>query len=189
MRISGGIARGIPIKVPKDNRIRPALDQVRESVFSSLGDRVQGAAVLDLFAGTGSYGLEALSRGAETITFIELEKKSADNIKVNIQAVLKSMGLTPRDRELNVFCRNVMQWEPHESEQFDLIFADPPYSLLENYKDTIFNLATKLLEDDGLLLLEAPSQFDFCPENWIEGKKKKVKKGSPRIIKYQKVFN
>ena len=71
MRISGGFARGLTLKVPKISDIRPSQEMVRQAVFSILSDRVQGAQVLDLYAGSGSYGLEALSRGAAHATFID----------------------------------------------------------------------------------------------------------------------
>ena len=71
MRITGGKARGIPLASPKGDATRPATDQLREAVFSSLGARIEGAQVADLFAGTGAYGLEAMSRGAIGGIFVE----------------------------------------------------------------------------------------------------------------------
>ena len=81
MRITGGRAGGIPLKAPKGNHTRPATDRLRESVFSSLGASIEGCKVADLFAGTGSYGLEALSRGAASSTFFE-----SDHAALNLLA-------------------------------------------------------------------------------------------------------
>src|SRR5947199_1862085 len=92
MRISGGIARGIPLSVPKGDRVRPATDGMRQAVFSSLGERVVGARFLDLFAGSGAYGLEAMSRGASGGSFVEQNAKAAACIRQNIAAVGKSLG-------------------------------------------------------------------------------------------------
>ena len=88
MRISGGGARGIPLAVPKGDAVRPATDGMRQSVFSSLGARVVGARFLDLFAGSGGYGLEALSRGAAGGVFVEQNAKAAACVRQNIAAAV-----------------------------------------------------------------------------------------------------
>src|SRR5438045_2769775 len=90
MRISGGLARGIPLEVPKGNAVRPATDGLRQAVFSSLAARVSGAWFADLFAGSGAYGLEAFSRGAAGGVFVEKNAKAAACLRKNITAVCKS---------------------------------------------------------------------------------------------------
>src|SRR4051794_29287469 len=108
MRISGGRARGIPLLAPKGDAVRPATDGMRQSVFSSLGDRVVDARFLDLFAGSGAYGLEALSRGAATGVFVEQNAKAAACIERNIAAVCKSLGRESDDLDvLQVDARSV----------------------------------------------------------------------------------
>src|SRR3954466_4166381 len=97
MRISGGIAKGITLAVPRGDRVRPATDGLRQAVFSSLGDRVVAARFLDLFAGSGAYGLEALSRGAAGGSFVELNARAAACVRQNIAAVCKSMGRDEND--------------------------------------------------------------------------------------------
>src|SRR5882672_12911244 len=92
MRISGGVARGIPLAVPKGDAVRPATDGMRQAAFSSLGARVVGARFLDLFAGSGAYGLEALSRGAAGGVFVEQNAKAAACVRQNIAAVCKSLA-------------------------------------------------------------------------------------------------
>ena len=91
MRISGGAARGIPLMVPKGDAVRPATDGMRQAVFSSLGGRVVDAQFLDLFAGSGAYGLEALSRGAAGGIFVEQNGKTVECLRRNIAAVCKSL--------------------------------------------------------------------------------------------------
>src|SRR4051812_45085113 len=92
MRISGGGARGIPLLVPKGDAVRPATDAMRQGVFSSLGEHVVGARFLDLFAGSGAYGLEAFSRGAAGGRFVEQNAKAVACLRQNIAAVSKSVG-------------------------------------------------------------------------------------------------
>src|SRR6185312_3355422 len=92
MRISGGQARGIPLVVPKGDAVRPATDGMRQAAFSSLGAVVPGARFLDLFAGSGAYGLEALSRGAANGVFVEKNAKAAGCLRQNLTAVCKSLG-------------------------------------------------------------------------------------------------
>src|SRR5436190_17400994 len=92
MRITGGQARGIPLTLPKGDAVRPATDAMRQAVFSSLAARVAGARFLDLFAGSGAYGLEALSRGAAGGTFVEKDARTAEFIHRNIAAVCKSLN-------------------------------------------------------------------------------------------------
>jgi 16S rRNA (guanine966-N2)-methyltransferase len=91
MRISGGLARGIHLATPKGEAVRPATDSLRQAVFSSLGDRVVGARFLDLFAGSGSYGLEALSRGADGGLWVEKHRRTFELLRRNIAAVCVSM--------------------------------------------------------------------------------------------------
>src|SRR5208282_2969727 len=90
-RISGGNARGIELLVPKGDAVRPATDGMRQSVFSSLAARVVGARFVDLFAGSGAYGLEAFSRGAAGGTFVESNAQAAACLRRNIAAVSRSL--------------------------------------------------------------------------------------------------
>ena len=92
MRISGGGARGIPLRVPKGDAVRPATDALRQAIFSSLAQRVPGARFLDLFAGSGAYGLEALSRGAVGGVFVENNFQALGCLRQNVAAVCKSLG-------------------------------------------------------------------------------------------------
>ena len=92
MRISGGAARGIPLAVPKGDAVRPATDGMRQAVFSSLGARIVAARFWDLFAGSGAYGLEALSRGAAGGIFVERNPKAIACVKQNLGAISQSGG-------------------------------------------------------------------------------------------------
>jgi 16S rRNA (guanine966-N2)-methyltransferase len=119
MRVIAGTCGGIRLVVPKTD-IRPTMDRVKAAIFSSLGDRVIGARVLDLFAGTGALGIEALSRGAASVMFVENDRHAIAAIERN----LAQTGLSGRIRKQEVFdfLSHASTAEPH-----DLIFADPPY--------------------------------------------------------------
>lgn len=125
MRIVGGELRGRPLATPRDNAIRPTTDRAREAVFNVLahrfGDRLEGARVLDLFAGTGALGLEALSRGASYCVFIEESAEGRGLIRTNVEA----FGLTGKTK---IFRRDATGLgDAGTMGPFGLVFADPPY--------------------------------------------------------------
>lgn len=166
MRITGGRARGIPLRVPARGPIRPATDLLRQGVFSSLGPAVEGSRVLDLFAGTGSWGLEAFSRGASSVIFVERDRGAIECLTTNRAAVAKSLGRPPG--EASIVRSDVFKWRPDETLTFDLIFADPPFREIET-------LAVPLLEHlagwsgvgEGVtLVLETPGRFELSAAGW-----------------------
>jgi 16S rRNA (guanine966-N2)-methyltransferase len=123
MRISGGQDRGRPLKAPKHGGLRPTSDKVREALFSILGAKVDGASFLELFAGTGAVGMEALSRGAARAVFVDLSPKATRLIKEN----LKSLGY--RDRAA-VVTKDALQFLRNTAASlgpYDIVFVDPPY--------------------------------------------------------------
>jgi len=124
MRISGGQARGIPLVVPKGDAVRPATDGMRQAAFSSLGAFVVGARFLDLFAGSGAYGLEALSRGAAGGVFVEKNAKAAACLRQNLAAVCKSLGR--EESGVEVFLADALTGPVGDAVP-DVVFIDPPY--------------------------------------------------------------
>lgn len=125
MRVVGGDLRGRPLATPRDHAIRPTTDRTREAVFNMLAhrfaDRLEGARVLDLFAGTGALGIEALSRGASYCVFIEESAEGRGLIRTNVEA----FGLTGRTK---IFRRDAASLgEAGTMGPFGLVFADPPY--------------------------------------------------------------
>jgi 16S rRNA (guanine966-N2)-methyltransferase len=122
MRIVGGQFGGRRLVVPKDSRVRPTADRVREAWMSILGEALVGARVLDLFAGSGALGLEALSRGAVSVTFVELSSPSLEALDRNIIALGAGDVVT-------VHRGDAMRYvERLPDGAFDLVLADPPYS-------------------------------------------------------------
>ncbi|MGB0416919.1 MAG: 16S rRNA (guanine(966)-N(2))-methyltransferase RsmD [Coraliomargarita sp.] len=164
MRITGGNARGIPLKAPKGESTRPATDRMREAVFSSLGPSVEGCTVVDLFAGTGSYGLEALSRGAASATFVENDRAALNCLKQNVQAVLRSCSL---DTSLaSVSSQDVYTLKPSGA-GFDLVFLDPPYASITTGLARMFeNAVNHLATEDARVLVELPGNLDPVVAGW-----------------------
>lgn len=150
MRIIAGRAKGKRLYSPRGKDIRPTADRVKESIFNILGGQWEGVRVLDLFAGTGSLGLEAASRGAEEVVFIEKSRPALDLLKKNISlcgfdsnAVVLPMSV-PRGLTLMGQRRRV----------FHLIFADPPYDRGWVERAIAQILIHRVLTEDGLVVIE-----------------------------------
>ena len=156
MRIIAGKYKGRRLKVLKGRHIRPTTDRVREALFSILGDRVPGSRVLDLFAGTGALGLEALSRGAETVIFVERSPPARDIIKANIAA----LGLEEECEIIAGDYRTALRRLGERGESFNLIMADPPYRTAADGEETsVENLLSQIdqsatLREDGIVVIE-----------------------------------
>jgi 16S rRNA (guanine(966)-N(2))-methyltransferase RsmD len=153
MRIIAGIAKGMTLAVPRTG-VRPTTDRVREAIFSSLGARVPGARVLDLCAGTGALGLEAASRGAESVIFVE-------NARDALECLAQNMAAFRRNRDAHhVFSvarqsvKKQLRKLVDDGETFSLIFADPPYGDAAQELLLDENLP-RLLASEGLLVLES----------------------------------
>ncbi|MCQ2368224.1 MAG: 16S rRNA (guanine(966)-N(2))-methyltransferase RsmD [Kiritimatiellae bacterium] len=153
MRITGGIFGGRNLLVPKSDLIRPTQDRVREALFSILQTELSGAKFLDLFAGSGAVGLEALSRGASAATFVEANKKHAEILRKNI------MSFSNVSSRSNVIVKDVYSYVDNfsESDGFDIAFADPPYALGEEkgYARVLDTLKIRgVVRNGGLFIAE-----------------------------------
>lgn len=166
MRISGGLARGITLAVPPGDAVRPATDGMRQRVFSSLGARVAGARFLDLFAGSGAYGLEALSRGAAGGLFVERNTKAAACVRQNIAAVCKSLGRDARD--LVVLQGDARSVPVPGTGVPDLVFIDPPYDIIPEIAPALFVRLGEVLapKPDAVVVFEFPGELDLAPLGW-----------------------
>ena len=152
MRIIAGTAAGLILKTPKGLRIRPTADLVRQAIFNSLGDRVVGARVLELFGGTGALSLESLSRGAAQATCIEVSRKHARCIEQNFLMT----GLSREKFQLRV--QDVFAALPQllgVAARFDLVLADPPFGE-KNVGRRSTSLSQRLLDEEHLSGLLAP---------------------------------
>jgi len=151
MRVIAGSAGGIRLAVPKRG-VRPTMDRVKAAIFSSLGDAVAGARVLDLFAGSGALGIEALSRGASSAMFVEENRQSTEMIERN----LAKTKLKGRVRQQDVF--DFLRRGP-DAERVQIIFADPPYEKTKHGESYTEKLLTnealpRLLDSSGVFVLE-----------------------------------
>lgn len=151
MRVIAGSAGGVRLAVPKRG-VRPTMDRVKAAIFSSLGEAIIGARVLDLFAGSGALGIEALSRAAGSAIFVEHDRESAEAIEKN----LAKTKLKGRVRRQNVF--DFLR-QRSNSEKFEIIFADPPYEKNhrgKSHAEMLLNNETlpQLLEPNGIFVLE-----------------------------------
>lgn len=166
MRISGGGARGISLAVPAGDGVRPATDGMRQRVFSSLGECVSGAWFLDLFAGSGAYGLEALSRGARGGVFVERNAKAAACVRQNIASVCKSLGRDARD--LTVIQGDATMVALTGQMTPDVVFIDPPYDLIPELAQGLFSRLETILaaKPDALVMFELPGELDLAPVGW-----------------------
>ncbi len=130
MRVIAGTAGGTPLHTPRTD-LRPTMDVVKGAIFSSLGDFVAGARVLDLFAGSGALGIEALSRGARSVTFVESERRAVAAIGKNLEKT-RLTGPSATVHEMDVF-RFIDRFASTAS--FEIILADPPYAKAEGERD------------------------------------------------------
>ena len=149
MRVITGSARGMALKAPKGMDTRPTMDQVKEGIFSAIQFEVEGRRVLDLFAGSGQMGIEALSRGAKSAVFVDSRDDACKVVRENLAKTrLDGLGKVVRSDYLSYLhsCR----------ETFDLIFLDPPYAevFLENSLKTISQI--DILSDSGIIITERP---------------------------------
>ncbi len=151
MRITGGNSARRILKVPKGLDVRPTPDLVKQAVFNSLGERVVGAKVLELFAGSGALSLECLSRGAASVMCVEKSHRHAEFIRSN--AIAAGYGEILETRTQDVF--PVMRQLAESGRQFDLILADPPYGE-KNVNRRSESFAQQLLDDVNLPKLLAP---------------------------------
>ena len=161
MRIIAGTARGTPLKTPRGMDTRPTTERVKESLFSAIQFELAGKHVLDLFAGSGQLGLEALSRGAAEAVFVDGDKNAAAVIRENIQKT----GFTGNTQ---LICGDSIRYLKSCRKQFSLIFLDPPYqtNLLKDALETV--IAFDILAPNGIIIAERPKGSPFpvsCP--WL----------------------
>ncbi|MDR3317585.1 MAG: RsmD family RNA methyltransferase [Puniceicoccales bacterium] len=156
MRITGGLARGIALRSVRVAGLRPATSSLRQAIFSFLSDYIMGQCFLDLFAGTGSYGLEALSRGADSGIFVESDREIAAILEENLAAVCKSMGSNKES-----FIWNIDIFRLHTERRFDLIFIDPPYETVRKCWGVILMTGVRLLRqrEGSRIILEMPGDL------------------------------
>jgi 16S rRNA (guanine966-N2)-methyltransferase len=154
VRIVAGSRKGHRIAAPKGVVTRPTSDRVRESAFSIIGP-VDDAAVVDLFAGSGAMGLEALSRGAASCLFVERDRQSARVIQANLEK-LRLTGAVVASRDV----ASVLREERDRGRSYDLVLADPPYGEWDVHAEVLGELVPAILAPDGLVLVETADRVE-----------------------------
>jgi len=150
VRIIAGSHKGHRIDAPRGVTTRPTSDRVRESVFNLVAPWVEDAQVLDLYAGSGAMGLEALSRGAARAVLVEADVDACRTINAN----LDKLRLTGAQ----VLCQDVTRFLAAETRTYDLVFCDPPYEDYERLAPRLTRHLPRVLAEDGLLVLETSSR-------------------------------
>ena len=179
MRVITGKARGVQLKTPEGMLTRPTADRVKEALFSIINFDLPGAAVLDLFGGTGQLGIEALSRGANSAVFVDQREDACKIIRENLRRTkLESQGRVVRSDYLDYLRRS--------KEKFDIILLDPPYAevFLENALKCITEI--DILKSDGIIVAERPVEKELPFE--FEGftRSKDYKYGKTLLTIYRK---
>jgi 16S rRNA (guanine966-N2)-methyltransferase len=154
VRIVAGTRKGHRIAAPKGAATRPTGDRVREAVFSIVGP-VDGAAVLDLFAGSGAMGLEALSRGAASCVFVERDRAAVAAIQANLEK-LRLTGAVVTNRDVAAALRD----DRARGSRYDLVLVDPPYDEWERHANALAEHLPALLEDDALVVVETSDRVE-----------------------------
>ena len=150
LRITGGVLAGRRFKAPSGRGVRPSTDRVRESVFATLGP-LHGARVLDLYAGSGALGIEALSRGAANVVFVERASAALETLRRN----LAQLGLGDRSRVLGSDVRSAIRQLGRRGERYELILMDPPYASGEAERAMVAAVESGILSPGGTVVVES----------------------------------
>ena len=148
MRVISGIAKGVSLFSPQGTKTRPTTDFVKENLFNIIGDDIRGVSFLDLFAGSGAIGIEALSRGARAVAFVDISQKCIDLIRRNLEKTRLGEGAAVLKGDA------ALALKKFAGQKFDIIFLDPPY--LGDFVEKALREICKrdILEDNGYIILE-----------------------------------
>ena len=179
MRVITGKARGVQLKTPEGMQTRPTADRVKEALFSIINFDIPGAAVLDLFGGTGQLGIEALSRGAKSCTFVDAREDACKIIRENLRR-------TKLEDNTKVVRGDYLDYLKRSREKFDIILLDPPYAevFLENSLKCITEI--DILQSGGIIIAERPLGKELLLEFEGYTRSKDYKYGNTLLTLYRK---
>lgn len=157
MRVIAGKYRSRRLAAPEGMETRPTSDRLRETLFNVVAPRVAGSVWLDLFAGSGAVGIEALSRGAEMVYFVEAARRAAHTIRVNLEGLKLEEGFEVIEREVAAALRML----DVQAVVCDFCFLDPPYRKMEDYEQVLgFLSQSRLLKPESVVIAEHGKHFD-----------------------------
>lgn len=177
MRVIAGDKKGRRLVTPDGLDTRPTSDKVKEALFSIIQFELDGASFLDLFAGSGQMGIEAISRGAERAVFVDSGKKPCDCIRQN----LKELSLSDR---AEVKMQNAESYLSLCSEKFDIIFLDPPYK--EELVSAVFEAVTRVANDTAAIICEVPKGLEVLENVNGFSLKKRYRYGKTELVLFRK---
>ena len=177
MRVITGIARCKRLKSLPGNDVRPTTDKVKEALFSIIQFELEGRKVLDLFAGSGPLGIEALSRGAKSAVFVDLSRQAVEVIKKNLEAT----GFTKSAVVLNT---DSIAFATTRAENYDIAFIDPPYG--KGLLQKALPLVADIMNDGGVIVCEAPFEEEIPEEAGDFRLVKTYKYGKIKLATYRK---
>ena len=179
MRVITGKARGVQLKTPEGMLTRPTADRVKEALFSIINFDLPGSVVLDLFAGTGQLGIEALSRGAKSAVFVDAREDACKIVRENLRR-------TKLDTQAKVVRSDYLDFLRRSKEKFDIILLDPPYAevFLETALKTIAEI--DILQSGGIIITERPLGKDLLLDFEGFARSKDYKYGNTLLTLYRK---
>ncbi len=183
MRVIGGIYRGRRLRAPAGFDVRPTSDRLRETLFNILAPHIEGSRFLDLCAGTGAVGIEALSRGASSVTFIDRSRRACAVIESNLATLGVTSNATIIDRE----AASALKRLAGDAAKFDIVFFDPPYAS-EIYSQVMRQLAAGgLLSPNAIVIAEHRVKAQLEAEFGALRIYREVKQGESALAFYTRV--
>lgn len=182
LKINSGWSRGLSLKSPAGSHTRPTTARLREAAWNSLQFFLPDAKVLDVFAGSGVVGLEALSRGASAVTFIDNDKNALSCLQTNLNLLENRAKSNKTSFDASIMAGSFEIMKTLQPGSFDVIWADPPYADLKKFLEIFITVGPKLLSSEGRFVLECSSDDKanleqlFRHEDWgfMQTKQKKV---------------
>ena len=181
LRVISGKARGLKLDTPKNQDVRPTTDRVKESLFNMINSYIMDSNILDLFAGTGSLGIECLSRGAKNCVFVDKSKDSINIVRSNV----KKARVENESTILNVDFKDAVKRLSTQNQKFDVIFMNPPY--YENMFIECLKSIDKfnLLDEDGIIVVEHDTKDLFEDSIGRLNKSREKKYGNTTLTFYK----
>lgn len=182
MRIIAGTYGGRLLKTLKGEALRPTSDQLRETLFSVLGESIRSATFLDMYAGSGAVGIEALSRGAREVVFVEHHRPAVDLIREN----LRSLSIDSGFRIIPSRVQTGLERLAGQGEKFDFVFLDPPYAEIREYHHTLRELGRlKILRHTSLVIAEHSRHCQLEERYGVLSRARLLRHGDSQLAFYQ----